>query len=425
MLFSYDDDAATPTPQAAPVATGILGTEVAAQLERLFGSTQTAPEIVDVLLAEATARKISDILFEPIADYTRVRMRLDGILLEAARIPATVYPALVARIKVLASLDTAAREPSQEGKFLYTEEGHVVNVRVALTAVATGDMIALRLHDSASAVYALQEHGMDETTRTAYEKLLTYKSGLILVCGPTGAGKTSTLYSSLQILNTGKTNIVSIEDPVEYVMDGINQMQVDEEHGLGFASGLRVILRLNPDIILVGEVRDKATAQIGIEASLTGHLVLTTLHANSAISAISRLQDLQIEPFFINAAVKGIMCQRLVRKSCTKCAAWQAPSETSQQLFTQIMGRPLTQESVGAGCEACAGTGFQGRIGMYELITMNDAVRDIVTHPRTEQEAFGLLHAQGFRSLVEDGLLKVEAGLTTVLEVVSNAYSDA
>ena len=419
-----EESEATAAQPTAAVQT-LLGPELATQLERLFGSTQTAPEIIDLLLNFAASHGISDILLEPMGEVTRVRMRLDGALQEAGRIPYEVYPAVAARIKVLANADTGTREINQEGKFLFSQDGRTINVRMALTSVVGGEMIALRLHDSGSAVKAFADHGMDDLVRVPFEKMLGAKTGLVVVCGPTGAGKTSTLYSAINLLNNGKTNIISIEDPVEYVMNGINQMQVDEERGLSFASGLRVILRLNPDIIFVGEIRDKETAQIGIESALTGHLVISTLHANSAVSALSRLRDLQIESYFINAALKGVLCQRLVRRTCKTCGAMVVPNANEQQLFKQIMGRDLTQQFVGTGCAACAGSGFQGRIGMYELLEMNDLTRPLVTTNQTEREIFMNLRAKaGFRSLVEDGMLKVEQGLTTVMEVVSNAYGD-
>lgn len=428
MLFHRSEEegeqaaTASSTHGGGPVS--ILGKEGEAQLERLYGSPQTAPEIIDLLLNYAVAKRISDILFEPSGEYILVRMRLDGVLQEAARIPVNTYPAVVARIKVLATLDTANRQITMEGKFIFAVENRSINARVALTLVAGGEMIALRLHDSDGAITSLQSQGMDEQVKTAFESILSTKTGLVLSCGPTGAGKTSTLYSALSLLNTGKTNIISIEDPVEYVMRGINQMQVDIDRGLTFASGLRVILRLNPDIIFVGEVRDKDTAQIGIEASLTGHLVLSTLHANSAVSAISRLRDLQIEDFLINAALKGVLCQRLVRRTCQKCGAWKPLLSTDAQFFKQIMGRDLAQQFVGAGCEACAGTGFSGRIGIYELLQINETVRQLIGTIKSEQEMFMALRSQGFRSLVEDGMSKVEQGITTVMEVVSNAYAE-
>lgn len=428
MLFGHRDEegqAVTAPDQGAPSSPTILTADLFAQLQRLYGSPQTAPEIVELLLNFAAERGISDVLFEPTEDYTLVRMRLDGILQEAARIPLEGYAAVSARIKVMSAVDTGQRQISEEGKFLFRYKDRAVNVRMALTGVAAGEMIALRLHDSASAVYALKDHGMGDAIRVRFEKMISAKTGLVIVCGPTGAGKTSTLYSALNLLNTGKTNIISIEDPVEYVLKGVNQMQVENERGLSFASGLRVILRLNPDIIFVGEVRDQETAKISIEASLTGHLVMTTLHANSAVSAISRLRDLQVEDFFINAALKGVICQRLVRRTCTACGEWQVPSESEGKLFQQIMGRPLEKEFVGKGCETCAGTGFQGRIGVYELLEMNDASRPIINAWQGERETFlSLRNNSGFRSLVEDGMEKVEQGLTTVMEVVSNAYAE-
>jgi type II secretory ATPase GspE/PulE/Tfp pilus assembly ATPase PilB-like protein len=428
MLFGHreEEGQSVPAPGSGAVTSStILGAELTTQLQRLYGSPQTAPEIVELLLNYAAERGISDVLMEPTEEYTLVRMRLDGVLQEAARIPLESYPAVSARIKVMSAVDTGQRQINEEGKFLFRYKDRAVNVRMALTGVAAGEMIALRLHDSASAVYALKDHGMSDGIRERFEKMISAKTGLVIVCGPTGAGKTSTLYSALNLLNTGKTNIISIEDPVEYVLKGVNQMQVANERGLSFASGLRVILRLNPDIIFVGEVRDQETAKISIEASLTGHLVMTTLHANSAVSALSRLRDLQVEDFFINAALKGVICQRLVRRSCKTCGEMQVPNEDEQKLFQQIMGRPLTQQFVGKGCDACAGTGFQGRVGIYELLEMNDASRPIINAWQTERDTFlSLRNNAGFKSLVEDGMEKVEQGVTTVMEVASNAYAE-
>ncbi len=415
---------ATDGGQPAAQLQSILTAEVIQQLGRFYQSPQTAPEIIDTLLRFAVERKVSDILIEPTNEYTLVRMRLDGMLQEATRIPRAIYAAVASRIKVLSNLDTTSRTAALEGKFLFSQDSRMINVRVAITVVASGEMVALRIHDSANSVMQLTEHGMSPTVTQAYSSLLKLKTGLLIVCGPTGAGKTSTLYSSLQILNTGTTNIISIEDPVEYVMQGINQMQVDHDRDLTFASGLRVILRLNPDIIFVGEVRDQETAQIGIEAALTGHLVLTTLHANSAVSAISRLRDLEIEKFFINAALKGVLCQRLVRVTCKKCGQWQVPSVDEQEIFTQVTGRVLEKQFVGAGCAECAGTGFQGRIGVFELVLIDEVVRNLISHSVSEQEMFMELRKHGFLSLIEDGMAKVEQGLTTMTEVLTNVSQE-
>lgn len=429
MLFgnSADPEPSTSATDSAPQGgkpISILPADQTEQLERFYGSPQTSPEIIELLLNFAVQRRISDILFEPNGEVVLVRMRLDGVLQPVAQIPVNAYPSVVARVKVLSNLDTANRSLTQEGKFIFGVEGRNVNARVAITLVAGGEMVAVRLHDSAGAISSLVDQGMGEDIRASYQQMITSKTGLIIACGPTGAGKTSTLYTSLAMLNTGKTNIISIEEPVEYVMRGVNQMQVDAEHGLTFASGLRVILRLNPDIIFVGEVRDHDTAAIAVEASLTGHLVLSTMHANSAISAISRLRDLQIDDFMIKASLKGVVSQRLVRRVCQKCGGWKAPFSTEAQIFKQIIGRDLQQQYVGNGCEACAGTGFEGRIGIYELLKIDDTVRDLIGSAKSEQEMFNSLRSGGFRSLVEDGMLKVEKGITTVMEVVSNAYSE-
>ena len=426
MLFQRS--AASTSPETLPEATTapktLLPPAVYQQLERLYGSTQTAPEVIDLLLQYGAVNGVSDLIIEPYEHAALVRVRLDGILHEVSRIPAEMCSAVISRIKVLANLDSSSlREVAQEGKFVLRTEKEPVTVRVAIAQVAGGEMVALRLHDSSTMSGGLSDHGMPDSIVQQYTKLLQAKSGLILVCGPTGGGKTSTLYSSLQILNTGMTNIISIEDPVEYILPGINQMEVNAEFGLSFARGLRVTLRLNPDIIFVGEIRDQETARIAMESSLTGHLVLSTLHANSAVSAISRLRDLEIERFFISASLKAALCQRLVRRSCTICGTWNAPQADEAALFEQMMHRPLEKQFSSPGCEACAGTGFKGRIGIYEIIVVNDGIRTLISNAQSEDEMSNVLRKNGFHSLLEDGLEKVEQGLTTVVEVVSHAYS--
>lgn len=389
----------------------------------MLDTPDSAPEIINILFRFAIENAVSDILLEPQSEWAVVRMRLDGVLHFAAKIPMEIYNAVISRLKVMSDLDITVHRVAQEGKISYEHNDRVINIRVAVTQVVTGEFAALRLHDSSSTLYRLEDLGLQNDNLLEYRTLLRNKSGLIITCGPTGSGKTSTLYSSLQVLNTGQTNIISVEDPVEYILPGLNQMQVDKEHGNSFADGLRVILRLDPDIIFVGEIRDGETAHIAIESALTGHLVLSTMHANSAISAIFRLRDLEIDKFFINAALIGVIAQRLVRKTCTMCAEEVPLSKEETTFYQRITGESIPTQLKGRGCENCAMTGFKGRIGVYEIMIINDTIRALISNNATEQQLEGALNAQGYVTLLRDGMGKVKQRLTTVEEVLYNAYT--
>jgi type IV pilus assembly protein PilB len=396
------------------------------RITQLFSSVQTAPDVVDMLLEFSAGASVSDLLLEPGEEISRVRVRLDGVLRTCILVPNDMFHAMTARVKVLAQADSGnLRAATTEGKFRFNYNAKPVTVRVALAQVVGGELCAMRLHDSTSMERSLRDLGIQEPYVSQFEKIITAKNGLIMVCGPTGAGKTATLYSSLQLLNDGKTNLISIEDPIEYVIAGVNQMEVNAEHGLSFANGLRVSLRLNPDVMLVGEVRDQETAKISIESALTGHLVLTTLHANSAVSAISRLKDLEIENFFIAAALKCVVCQRLIRKTCEHCGAWRLPTTEEAAAYQQITGTALAQQFAGVGCEVCSGSGYHGRLALYEIAFINDAIRQLILSAKSEQEILAGLRQQGFRTVLEDGLAKVTAGQTTLIEVLTGCYSGA
>lgn len=403
-------------------ATTILDEKGKQLLEGYYAEADSAPGILNVVLNFSISAGASDILFEPRADFGYVRARIDGIMYLVTKIPIDHYSAVVSRLKIMAALDITTHSESQEGKIAYEYEGRPIEFRIAVSLVVSGEFMAIRLHDSNTAVFPLEQLGIQQNNLLALQKLLKYKSGLILTCGPTGSGKTSTLYSCLQLLNHGETNIISVEDPVEYLLPGINQLQVDKEHGMTFADGLRIILRLNPDIIFVGEIRDAETAHIGIESALTGHLVLSTIHANSAIGAIFRLLDLDVEKFFINTALIGVLSQRLVRRVCPHCVAEAAPTPEEAQFYQQVTGKPLTSEAVGKGCAECAMTGYKGRIGIFEVLIIDDTVRTMIGRNASEEQIKTAIAHTSFTSLLVDGMSKVDQKLTRVKEVMSNVY---
>lgn len=416
------DEALAITADTPSVTVSILGAERQSQLDDILKRSDAAPELIDLLIDYSIEQGASDILFEPHPDDGLIRIRIDGILQVVAKVPADLFLNTTSRLKVMAGLDITQHTISQEGKIVFDRAESQIDARTAVANTSNGEIVVLRLHDRRSTQFTLQDLGLNDVTETAYETLLRSNSGLILICGPTGSGKTSTLYSSLHTLNSDHRNIVSVEDPIEYIVSGINQMQVDVEHGITFAEGLKIILRLNPDVVFVGEIRDPETAHIAVEASLTGHLVMSTIHANSAVSSISRLIDLGINTFFINNSLIGSVSQRLVRKTCTVCGRQMEPSPEEAQMFFRVTGRQLEKQSIGPGCEACAMTGYKGRMPIIEVMIVDEAVQSFVTKGASERQIVQHLVQNGYQTLLQDGMNKVEKGLTTVREVIANAF---
>jgi general secretion pathway protein E len=361
--------------------------------EDLLDSSDEAPAIrlINSIIAEAARNGASDIHFEPYEAALIVRMRLDGVLSEKLRLPARAAPVLASRIKVMARLDIAERRLPQDGRISLTLGERQIDVRVSTLPSRGGERLVLRLLDTANAAASLDSLGMDDATNVALRQALSEPNGIILVTGPTGSGKTTTLYSALRLLNDGRRNILTVEDPVEYAIDGIGQTQVDAKVGLTFAAGLRAILRQDPDVVLVGEIRDRETAEIAVQASLTGHLVLATVHTNDAAGAITRMRDMKVEPYLLASTVRAVVAQRLVRRLCSPCA--------------------------GEGCPVCSDTGYRGRIGVFEVITVTDAVRQIVAEGGDETQ----LNAAAFRdaaNLAASVQALVEAGITSKVEAL-------
>lgn len=384
--------------------------------EDLLDSADDAPAIrlINAIIAEAVRQGASDIHVEPYESALVVRMRVDGVLREYLRMPSHVAPVVVSRIKVMARLDIAERRVPQDGRMGLTLAGKLIDVRVSTLPGRAGERVVLRLLDQEAAGLDLGRLGLagaaDDILRTA----LREPNGIILVTGPTGSGKTTSLYACLKQLNDGQRNILTVEDPVEYAVEGIGQTQVNSKVGLSFAAGLRAILRQDPDVVMVGEIRDRETADIAVQASLTGHLVLATVHTNDAIGAITRLKDLKVEPFLLASTLRAVVAQRLVRRLCLHCRMAAVADENVARALGIAAGSPIWHA---AGCDQCDGSGFKGRIGVFEAIRIDDSIRRLV-HDGSD-EAMMARHAfhqaptlaQAARTLVIEGETTVEEAI--------------
>lgn len=392
-------------------------------LEKLF--FQQAPDpvkFVDVIIREAVNLEASDLLFEPRKENILVRARIDGVLYELGNTISKSYEHISARIKVLSKLDPTEKREIQEGQFTIEHEDRTVNLRVEIVQAIHGELIVIRIHERKTIIMDLEQLGFSKGAYQNYQNMLRQRSGLILVCGPTGCGKTTTLYSTISKLNEDKNyNVMTIEDPVEFQLEGINQMQTQDETGFTFAVGLRTILRLSPDIVFVGEIRDTETAEIAVESGLTGQLVLSTLHAEDSIRALFRLLDLRIEAYLLNSSLMGIVAQRLVRKICASCRELYEPKQDELELFKEVVGRAPKQLLKGRGCSDCQNLAYKGRTGIFEVFLMNARVRGLIRSKVNEDILRDTLIKEGFVTLLRDGLEKAEQGITTIDEVLRNS----
>ncbi len=387
------------------------------ELKHLQGLVSEPPvvRLVNLLLSDAIRARASDIHLEPEQEIFRVRFRVDGVLRESTILPKHLEPAIISRIKILANLDIAERRKPQDGRFHISSEGHDLDLRVSVMPTIDGETVVLRLLDAKGLHIGLAELGMDPGLLSRYESLLKRPWGILLVTGPTGSGKTTTLYASLATLNTTEKNVVTIEDPVEYRLNGIRQIPVNPTVGLTFATGLRSILRQDPNVIMVGEIRDRDTAEIAIQAALTGHLVFSTLHTNDAPTAITRLLDMGIEPFLVASSLIGVVAQRLVRTLCPDC---KAPDSTQAEASKRL-GIPFAgQWMKGKGCRRCENAGYRGRIGIFELMNSDEELNRLTLAKASTSQLKTQAVAKGMRTLREDGLVKVAAGMTTLDEVL-------
>ena len=378
-------------------------------------------QLVNLILSQAVRDRASDIHVEPFERTLTVRYRIDGVLHEVLSPPKVLQPRIISRLKVMADLNIAETRLPQDGRIAVRVRNREIDIRVSVVPTAFGERLVLRLLDKSGALYQLEEIGLSPDLLSTYSRLIHRSNGIILVTGPTGSGKSTTLYATLQRINSSQLNIITIEDPIEYQIQGVGQIHVNPRIDLTFANGLRSILRQDPDVIMVGEIRDRETAEIAIQASLTGHLVLSTLHTNDAASAVTRLLDMGIEPFLISSSVLAMVAQRLVRVLCPECRVPGRPeNETLRELGLERGGEEVRRGEwfLSAGCEGCRGTGYRGRTGVYELMPIDDPVRRLIMERANASMLRGAAAQRGMRSLVQDGARKVLEGRTTAEEVL-------
>ncbi|SMO64798.1 general secretion pathway protein E/type IV pilus assembly protein PilB [Balnearium lithotrophicum] len=386
--------------------------------EDILSSEEEAPAVkfINDILTLAVRAKASDIHFEPFKNKMRVRIRIDGVLKTVRELPSSKIPAVVSRLKIMANLDIAEKRLPQDGRIMIRLGGKEIDIRVSTLPTYFGERVVLRLLSKESVLYSTRELGLLPEDYEKFEKLIKNPHGIILVTGPTGSGKTTTLYASLSELNSEEINIVTVEDPVEYQLDGISQVQVKPDIGLTFVSALRSILRQDPDIIMIGEIRDTETAEIAIQSALTGHLVFSTLHTNDAPSSVTRLLDMGIEPFLVASSVIGVIAQRLVRKVCPYCKEAYTPTpEELRDLGINDYGGKFYR---GRGCEYCMGTGYLGRTAIYEILTVDKDIRRYILSGKDSDEIKELAVKKGMKTLRMDGAEKVKMGVTTPEEVL-------
>ena len=402
--------------QAGRMETGGGGVDSSQLVE--LASQAPVVRLVDSVLLEAVNRRASDVHIEAFEQEMAIRYRIDGRCYQVAQPPKTLALALASRLKVLANMDVAESRLPQDGRILLTVNSRQIDLRVSTLPTLHGESIVLRILDKGSLDSTLSQLGMDPAVQEAIERLIQRPNGLLLVTGPTGAGKTTTLYACLTKLNRPEVKLITTEDPVEYDLNGLVQVAVNAKIGLSFSTSLRAILRHDPDVIMVGEIRDLETAQTAVQASLTGHLVFSTLHTNDAPGAVMRLLDMGVEPFLVTSTVTGVLAQRLIRTLCTQCRAPVEPTPEelaalhirADQLHTPLMRA--------VGCEACQGIGYKGRTGLYELLVITEAVRSLVIERASVSELRIRARTEGMRTLRQDGITKVLAGITTVEEMI-------
>jgi len=412
-----------PSEEVAPVE--VEGTPKEADagvgaLDDLRALANEAPviQLVNLMLLEALQHRASDVHLEPGPEGLRIRERIDGVLHDTAVHPARFVQAAVSRIKIMADLDIAERRVPQDGRVRLKLSDRELDVRVSTLPCVHGEGVVLRLLDRSSDVRTLERLGMDPETERSFSSLVRRPNGIVLVTGPTGSGKTTTLYAALQRINTPEVKVITVEDPVEYQIAGLTQIAVDRRAGRTFSNALRAILRHDPDVIMVGEMRDRETVDIAIQAALTGHLVLSTLHTNDAPSGVTRLRDMGAEPYLLAATVQGILAQRLVRRVCDACAVSYEP-DAGERAWAVERSLPVDDGAfrTGTGCDRCGGTGFRGRLGVYELMPMSDRIRELVVEGGPLERIRAAAAEEGMTSLAEAAWRRAHSGETTVGEV--------
>jgi type IV pilus assembly protein PilB len=402
-----------------------VGDEEGQSVEQLKALTEEAPvvRLVSLIVDEAVKQSASDIHIEPHRTGLWIRYRVDGVLRDVMNPPRNLKAALVSRIKIMAEMDIAERRRPQDGRVHLTADGRTIDLRVSTLPTMFGEKVVLRVLDQSSTQIGLSRLGFPSDVLQQWESAVSKPHGMVLVTGPTGSGKTTTLYATLSKLNTLDRNIVTVEDPVEYQLTRVNQVQVNTKAGLTFANGLRSILRQDPDIVMVGEIRDRETAEIAVQAALTGHLVLSTLHTNDSAGAMTRMIDMGVEPFLISSSIIAVVAQRLARAICPRCkVAYTPPADALGRLGADI---ELDDDVVfyrGQGCDNCRGTGYRGRIGIFELLLLSDTIRDMVVRRTSATEMKAQAIREGMKTLRDDGLEKVMSGISTIDEILRVVY---
>ncbi|MFZ2196715.1 MAG: ATPase, T2SS/T4P/T4SS family [Thermodesulfovibrionales bacterium] len=394
----------------------LSGTDLSGEISHLKDLAQEKGiiQLVNLLMGNAVNDRASDIHVEPGEYNVRVRYRIDGLLYEKETLPVRMYSAVISRIKLLSQMNIAERRLPQDGRIKVTFSGKTIDIRVSTIPTIFGESVVMRLLDKETSFITLEEIGFDRTLLDIYEDVILKPYGMILITGPTGSGKSTTLYASLARINTPEKKIITVEEPVEYLMQGITQIQVRTKIGLTFATGLRHIVRQDPDVIMVGEIRDMETANIGIHASLTGHLLFSTLHTNDAPGAITRLMDMGVENYLVASTLVCVMAQRLVRRICQHC---KEKKDVSGDILNKF-DSSVKEVWVGSGCDYCSGTGYRGRIGIFEVLPIGSEIRDLIMSRATSKEIKDKAIAMGMRTLRQDGIEKVKRGLTTIDEVL-------
>ncbi len=381
------------------------------------GMEKPVPELIDELINRAVKQQASDIHLEPLEKATRIRFRIDGLLQTAATIFKEKHEAMISRLKVLGGMDIAEKRVPQDGRLDMLCDGRKIDLRISVLPVINGEKAVIRILDRESALLPLKNLSFSPANLERYKKIYTAAHGIALVTGPTGSGKSTTLYATLNELNAETQNIITIEDPVEYKITGINQVAVNNRTGLTFARGLRAIIRQDPNIIMIGEIRDAETANIAVQAALTGHLVFSTLHTNTAAGAITRLLDMGVEGFLLSSAIRGVVGQRLVRKICPHCRQ-QYEAETWEKAYLR---QPVAQTLIltkGTGCEYCHHTGYKGRLAIQEVLLITPGIVEQILHGADEHDVLQVAAGDGFMHLHHDGMEKVIAGYTSVAELM-------
>ena len=405
------------------------GNELQDQLGVAEASESDAPviKLVSMIIMEAFKRRASDIHLEPLENRFRIRYRIDGALQDMDPPPKRLQPAIIQRLKIQAGMKISEKRIPQDGRIQVSVKGRDLDLRVSSVPTNHGESIVMRILDKQNLALGLPELGFLSDDQQKFEQLIGLSDGVLLVTGPTGSGKTTTLYACLGQMNTPNRKIITVEDPVEYQMAGVNQVQVNRDVGLDFSAALRSILRQAPNIVMIGEIRDQETADIAMEAALTGHLVFSTLHTNDAPSAITRLIDIGVKPYLVASAVRAVMAQRLVRCICRECKEERAPTTRELKMLGEMGAKNIQNMKMyrGRGCSVCSMTGYKGRKGIFEIFMMTEELQRLVFDQRPSAELRALARENGMRSLREDGLLKVASGMTSLDEVLRVTMGDA